>query len=247
MWQPLVHSQVLVDNSGFGTRTVSARVHSDTLELAPMSSELRAKWDSGRVESGYQEPGSIDVIRGEKALVTTDVMQATRAWLAAHNVHHTESSSSALGCEGGAAFHHDAAYFPDAVFFVVWLSEEAGWDLLFPQIHTRIELGFGSIVLFDAAQPHGVVKRGESAFDRNAFPGGAYGAFLSLDLRITRSIRQLLGIETYSCHGRKGFFKIGNDGEGVSGDKVDDVTGAWSVRPFAKPSDRFQGQGGASW
>ena len=73
-----------------------------------------------------------------------------------------------MACRG-ARYHHDGTQYGSKAFCNLFLSEDQGLDLHFPHTGHRIPLERGTVVLFDTAQPHGVVRRGSSRFDVTDF------------------------------------------------------------------------------
>ena len=125
--------------------------------------------------------------------------QAMQACLRALGLVFDPVEPQALACLG-APFHHDASDFPDQAFAVLWLSDDAGWDLVFPQIEgpsRRVALQHGVVVVFDAAQPQGVVRRGGERYEDADFPvDDSAGHCLSWDLHLGRvAAPQVLGID----------------------------------------------------
>jgi len=73
-----------------------------------------------------------------------------------------------MACRG-ARYHHDAEQYGGAAFYNLFLSEDRGLDLHFPSLDHRIPLTRGTAVIFDTAQPHGVIPRGSSGFNAADF------------------------------------------------------------------------------
>jgi hypothetical protein len=74
-----------------------------------------------------------------------------------------------MACRG-ARYHHDATQYGSAAFCNLFLSDDKGLDLHFPSLGMRIPLTRGTVVIFDTAQPHGVIQRGSSGFNADDFP-----------------------------------------------------------------------------
>jgi hypothetical protein len=134
-----------------------------------------------------------------------------------------------LVCQG-AGFHHDADSYAGHGFCVLWLSEDAGWDLVFPLTGDRIALEYGTVVLFDSALLHGVLRRGASGYDVMDFVNASAGLFLSQDFPLLGPARVRLGIEKMSRRGLGNRMILGADG--IQED-VDIETGRWSARDVA--------------
>ncbi len=79
------------------------------------------------------------------------------------------SSDVALMACRGARYHHDGAQYGGAAFCNLFLSEDKGLDVHFPSTGRRIPLVRGTAVLFDTAQPHGVIQRHSDRFSASDF------------------------------------------------------------------------------
>lgn len=100
----------------------------------------------------------------------------------------------------GARYHHDGTQYGSKAFCNLFLSDDQGLDLHFPNAGYRIPLQRGTVVLFDTAQPHGVVKRGGSRFDEAAFSQehDATQVFLSWELPIEDAdLCRVLGVRMH--------------------------------------------------
>lgn len=109
----------------------------------------------------------------------------------------TDAEIALMVCRG-ARYHHDVAQYGDAAFCNLFLSEDKGLDLYFPHAERRIPLTRGTAVLFDTAQPHGVVPRDRTRFDERDFLANAdYSqVFLSWELPIeTAHLARVLHID----------------------------------------------------
>jgi hypothetical protein len=127
---------------------------SDRLQIAPGEVEAlslaraRTRWPGYRsyvqaVESWTREIGLNDIL--------------------------SECEIALMACRG-ARYHHDAEQYGDKAFCNLFLSEDKGLDLHFPTANKRIALQRGSVVIFDTAQTHAVVKRNCSEFLEEHFP-----------------------------------------------------------------------------
>ena len=76
---------------------------------------------------------------------------------------------SLMACRG-ARYHHDAELYGDFAFCNLFLSEDKGLDLHFPNLKLLIPLKRGTAVIFDTAQLHAVIPRGKSDFHVTDFP-----------------------------------------------------------------------------
>ncbi|MBC8737136.1 hypothetical protein F6X40_09985 [Paraburkholderia sp. UCT31] len=148
-------------------------------------------WLEEAVNSCAWWPGDI---LGVSEHVPDEFLSPALDWLATHGLRDAvvDDEVRLLACEG-ATFHHDAEDYPDRVFCVLWLEETDCWDLVFPYSGVRIELKPGVIVLFDAANPHGVVARGENEFDGENMGDNGVQTFTSINLQCAPAALQLLG------------------------------------------------------
>jgi hypothetical protein len=128
-------------------------------------------------------------------------VQAAADWthvLGLHNV--LGSSDIALMACRGARYHHDAEQYGGSAFCNLFLSDDKGLDLHFPDIGLRIPLVRGTAVVFDTAQPHAVIPRGATdghGFHASDFPPelDCSQVFLTWELPIDNAhVAQALGI-----------------------------------------------------
>ena len=102
-----------------------------------------------------------------------------------------------MACRG-AKYHHDGANDGAAAFCNLFLREARGLDLNFPSTGQRIPLVRETAVIFDTAQPHGVIARGSRGFEAaDFFPGqGLTQVFLTWELVIEDvDVGHALGID----------------------------------------------------
>lgn len=161
-WRQITPRDALVDLWCKGTRTISGRVEHALLYLPALDESQIEAWSS---KMGADSPLSGEILalgEVEGALVPAGAMVAVKEWLASHGVATTGAHERAFACRG-APFHHDAESYPDSGFGVLWLADDTPWDLLFPFLKVRVPLEYGTVVMFDSAQPHAVVTRGSDA------------------------------------------------------------------------------------
>lgn len=157
----------LTDAEGPAGRSVSDVVLTGRLTLPQPDVDMLCDWSAAYDSS---EPGIVEHAGPRTHLGQDESLSAIEAatlqWAASHGVEDLFSSAeiTPLVCQG-ALFHTDALNFGEYLFCVVWLSDDVGLDLVFPNIETRIPLEFGTVILFDAAQPHGVVPRGRNTWN----------------------------------------------------------------------------------
>jgi hypothetical protein len=107
------------------------------------------------------------------------------------------NSDTALMACRGARLHHDGDQYASKAFCNLFVSEDKGLDLLFPQTGNRISLKRGAAVIFDTCQPHTVIKRGRSAFNETEFAPDldVSQIFLTWELSVEDAqLAKLLGI-----------------------------------------------------
>ena len=157
----------LLDAKGPAGRSISDVVLTGRLALPQPDVDMLCDW-SAAYDSG--EPGIVEHAGPRTRLGQNESLKAiedaTLEWAALHGIRDLFDGAeiAPLVCQG-ALFHTDAIHFGEYLFCVVWLSDHIGLDLLFPNIGTRIPLEFGTVVFFDAAQPHGVVLEGQNTWD----------------------------------------------------------------------------------
>ena len=104
-----------------------------------------------------------------------------------------------MACRG-ARYHHDAEQYGNFAFCNLFLSEDKGLDLHFPNLNLRIPLARGTVVIFDTAQTHAVIPRGVSAshgFKASDFPPelDCSQVFLTWELPLAKPhVAEVLGI-----------------------------------------------------
>lgn len=233
MWQKVTPQSALVLVEGKKSRTISNKIIQGHLDLTPMTAELNDEWSTHIGRMGFMGKGEVANLGTETTLVTAEAQQAINAWLDSHGIRCTPHRSLAvpLACTG-ATFHHDAQSYAEEVFCVVWLSDNTPWDLYFPFLGVRIPLQYGTTVLFDAAQPHGVLAHGETAFYEDDIEFTT-GIFLSQDLFVGRQVREVMGIKSHSRKGIRGYHQLNKDG---FREELDGNTASWSMRNVRKKS-----------
>lgn len=216
-----------------GVRDVSDLVVHDQLTVSTVSQDVVQAWVQEAAALGFDEPGEVASMRMTEALDwhgLDDAYRAVSAWAqkTGFSEPFAESLPSFLACYG-AVFHDDSHGFPGHTFCVLWLSEAEGLDLVFPNIDKRVPLSFGTVVLFDSCQPHGVLRRGSSAWHKGDYPTPPAGAqfFLSWDLSLQEErLRSLMGIRMHTdVPGFDRMMAPALDGVAVS---VDGESGAWT-------------------
>jgi len=103
----------------------------------------------------------------------------------------TRSTMEWYGCRG-AFFHNDAHY--DDVLFGVWSVAGPDRELVFPRIDRRLPAGFGSIVVFDPFEPHGVLDAGAARYCGEDYEGADPNFFLGFEVALAPQVRAAFGI-----------------------------------------------------
>ncbi|MFY2597214.1 hypothetical protein ACOTHJ_12740 [Achromobacter xylosoxidans] len=231
----LHHSSLCIKAPSGAMRTLGPQIHHTRLALPLMDEATTEVWSDMLTSCGDIATGQVAGLVEEGAYVPSDFSQLVRNWLTGIGITKNTLRTltmSPLACRG-ASFHSDAHSFSDFAFVVVWLSDDAGLDLLFPQLEQRIPLEYGTAVIFDCAQIHGVVPRGTSSFPKDEFDERlSTGCFVSIDLPIHRSsVAQPLGVRRTNARLAReaGIEHFLGWTDGYT-DRVCATTGAWSGR-----------------
>ena len=184
------------------SRSVSARLLAANLDVPAPPARLTADWDREIRTRLALEPGDVEQMPLSRTRARWPefgfCVQAMRDWTRALGLGDVLAASDmALMACRGARYHHDGSQYGGAAFCNLFLSEDKGLDVLFPGTGQRIALTRGTAMIFDTAQPHGVVPRGRSDFREADFPSGRDLAqlFLTWELPIEAdSVARLLGI-----------------------------------------------------
>ncbi|MFM0726809.1 hypothetical protein PQQ53_24365 [Paraburkholderia strydomiana] len=157
------------------SRSVSNLMPSGTVDIPVPPPRLLADWQREIASRLALEPGDVEVMPLARARMRwpeyARCVQAASDWTRALGLPEILGSSDvALMACRGARYHHDGAQYGGAAFCNLFLSEDKGLDLHFSSLGRRIPLTRGTIVLFDTAQPHGVIQRGSSGFNAAEFP-----------------------------------------------------------------------------
>ena len=186
-------------------RSVSNIVLSGTIDVHAPPARLLADWEREMTQQLNLEPGDVEALPLARARMRWPDYSA--CVLAASEWTHTlglaevlASSEVALMACRGARYHHDAELYGASAFCNLFLSEDKGLDLHFPAIGLRIPLVRGTVVIFDTAQPHGVIQRratDDHGFKASDFPSelDCSQVFLTWELPIDNAhVAQVLGI-----------------------------------------------------
>ena len=182
------------------SRSVSSVVLSGMAHVPMLPTRLVADWH--RDVSLERATGEVEVLSLPRARVRwpdyPHCVQAARDWTGTLGLQAllADCDVALMAC-CGAKYHHDGGQYGGMAFCNFFLSEDRGLDLHFPFTGHRIPLRRGLLVLFDTAQPHGVVARGSSGFNAADFASGqdASQVFLTWELPIENfDVAQALGL-----------------------------------------------------
>jgi hypothetical protein len=159
------------------SRGVSDIVLSDTLDIPMPPARLLADWAREVSTSLVLAPGDVEQMPLARARMRwpdyARCVQAVTEWTGAHGMPDVLSVSDvALMICRGARYHHDAVQYGGSAFCNLFVSEDKGLDVHFPVINRRIPLTRGTVLIFDTAQPHGVIQRHGGGFNAGDFPPG---------------------------------------------------------------------------
>ena len=183
------------------SRRVGDVVLAGSVDVPMPPARLTADWEREVSSVLCLEPGDVEPLPLPRArLRWPDYRRCVRAmadWTALRGLASVlDGSEIALMACRGARSHHDAVQYGGAAFCNLFLSEDKGLDLLFPQVGLRIPLARGTAVVFDTGQPHAVVRRDRSGFDAADFADGKDAVvFLSWELSIEHAhVARALGV-----------------------------------------------------
>jgi len=151
------------------SRSVSDIVLTNTVDVPAPSARLLADWEREISSRLFLEPGDVEAMPLARTRARwpdyVRCVEAMSDWTRALGLPDLLATSDvALMACRGAKYHHDGAQYGGAAFCNLFLSEDKGLDLHFPNLDYRIPLTRGSAVIFDTGQPHGVIQRGSSGF-----------------------------------------------------------------------------------
>lgn len=160
------------------SRSISPVVLTTTLDIPAPTLKLTADWERDIATQIFLEVGDVE----ELPLARTrqrwpsfnQYVQTIANWTQDLGLQDAlKISNMALMACRGARYHHDAEQYGGSAFCNLFLSEDKGLDLHFPDIGLRIPLKLGTAVIFDTGQTHAVIKRYSLGFDVNDFPTGS--------------------------------------------------------------------------
>jgi hypothetical protein len=191
----------LITMSNRLSRNISPIVLSTTLDIPEPTARLKADWERDIVSQLCIEVGDVE----ELSLVRTRLrwdgfdpcVQTMANWTHAVGLQDALSAANiALMACRGARYHNDADQYGEYAFCNLFLSEDKGLDLHFPNLGLRIPLTRGTAVIFDTGQTHAVIKRSSNDFDESDFPAGndCSLVFLTWELPIESSAIEQTGV-----------------------------------------------------
>ena len=171
------------------SRRVGDVVLVGTVDVPRPPARLTADWEREVSSVLALEPGDVEPLPLPRARLRWPdyrrCVQAMADWTASRGLASVlERSEIALMACRGATYHHDAEQYGGAAFCNLFLSEDKGLDLHFPQAGLRIPLARGTAVVFDTGQPHAVIRRDRSGFDAADFASDVDGTLVFLSWEI---------------------------------------------------------------
>jgi hypothetical protein len=159
-------------------RNVSDIVLTSTVDIPAPPARLLADWEREMTQQLNLEPGDVEALPLARARMRwpdySVCVQASSDWTATLGLADVLATSEiALMACRGARYHHDAEQYGSSAFCNLFLSDDKGLDLHFPNLGLRIPLVKGTVVVFDTAQPHAVIPRRASdshGFHASDFP-----------------------------------------------------------------------------
>jgi hypothetical protein len=186
-------------------RSVSDLVITGTIDVRAPPIKLLADWEREMNQQLKLEPGEVEILPLARARMRwpdySACVHAMNQWTRSLGLADvlTSSEVTLMACRG-ARYHHDAELYGGMAFCNLFLSEDKGLDLHFPEIGLRMPLVRGTVVIFDTAQSHGVIQRratDDHGFKTSDFPPelDCSQVFLTWELPIDNAyVAQVLGI-----------------------------------------------------
>ena len=159
-------------------RSISPIVLNAKLDIPAISTRLSADWEREIASQLFLEPGDVEELPLTRSRLRwpdfSQCIQTMTNWTNDVGLQDVLSSADmALMACRGARYHHDAEQYGGSAFCNLFLSEDKGLDLHFPDIGLRIPLTRGTAVIFDTGQTHAVIKRCSDDFRVTDFPPGS--------------------------------------------------------------------------
>jgi hypothetical protein len=156
------------------SRRVSDIVLTGTVDVPVPPARVLADWERETSSRMDLEAGDVEAMPLARSIMRWPdykrCVEAASDWTRALGLGDVlaESDVALMTCRG-AKYHHDGAQYGGSAFCNLFMSEDKGLDLHFPSTGQRIPLTRGTVVVFDTGQPHGVIQRGSSGFNRAGF------------------------------------------------------------------------------
>ena len=184
------------------SRSVSDVVLCGTVDMPAPPARLLADWERETSLRLGLEPGDVEALSLARARGRwpdyRHCVQAVSDWTRGLGLHEVLATCDvALMACRGASYHHDGAQYGGAAFCNLFLSEDRGLDVHFPDTGHRVPLVRGTVLIFDTCQPHAVIERRSASFDKADFPNDrdCTQVFLTWELPITNAcVGHALGI-----------------------------------------------------
>jgi hypothetical protein len=156
------------------SRSVGAPVLAGRVDLPTLPGRLLADWERDIAHTLGLQAGDVEALPLARARMRwpdyQHCVQALTDWTRERGLQDVlaHSEVALMACRG-ARYHHDGVHYGGMAFCNLFLSEDRGLDLHFASTGQRIALTRGTAVVFDTAQPHGVIARHRSGFDATDF------------------------------------------------------------------------------
>jgi hypothetical protein len=166
MSQP--HTSYFWSGTALRSRSVGSVVLSGRVDVPAPPARLVADWERDIASTLFLEPGDVEPLPLARARMRwpdyKHCVQAMADWTRALGLKDVLAASDiALMACRGARYHHDGEQYGSAAFCNLFVSEDKGLDVHFPSTGDRIALARGTVLMFDTAQPHAVIRRGSTA------------------------------------------------------------------------------------
>lgn len=156
-------------------RSLSPVVLTAVLDIPPISARLNADWERDMASQLCLKVGDVEKLSLARARQRwpefNPCIHAITSWTQSMGLQDALSSADmALMACRGARYHNDVELYGSSAFCNLFLSEDKGLDLHFPDLGLRMPLNRGTAVIFDTGQTHAVIKRNSHSFDASDFP-----------------------------------------------------------------------------
>lgn len=184
------------------SRSVAEVVLTGRADIPALPPRLLADWQREMASNVVLAPGDVEPLPLARARTRWPqyraCVQAAIDWTGSVGLTDVLAASDiALMACRGARYHHDADQYGASAFCNLFLSEDKQQDVLFAGTGQRIALVRGTLLVFDTAVPHAVVRRGRDKFEPGDFADGQDAAlqFLTWEMPIADvHVAKALGI-----------------------------------------------------